>query len=101
MVNKNTVGVFCGEQSGKTIVVTGNYVVLTFHSDSYTEEKGFQMIFIPFPPSKYNRSVACYFLRTQFIVAMFSRERLFYFSQPNVEISYVYAHKKIQIIRKF
>lgn len=38
-------GVYCGEMSGKTVVVTGEYAVITFHSDGGVERKGFWISF--------------------------------------------------------
>lgn len=40
------VGKYCGELSGKEVLVAGNYVVLTFYSDVSTERKGFWIFFI-------------------------------------------------------
>ena len=55
MDDKNVfVGKHCGNQSGKEVFVSGKHVVLTFHSDSSTQERGFQMVFTFIQFSKFN-----------------------------------------------
>ena len=49
--NKYEFGVICGDQRGEDIIVTGNYVELTFHSDFDVEEKGFVISFAAVPMS--------------------------------------------------
>lgn len=41
-------GKFCGQKTGESIVVTGHYVLITFHSDSIERRKGFRITFISF-----------------------------------------------------
>ena len=38
-------GKYCGYKTGKKVEVTGYYAVITFHSDSSVEEKGFRILF--------------------------------------------------------
>ena len=48
----------CGEPYRKnaTVEVTGSYIRLQFHSDSYIQKKGFLLYFSTFPlPSKYKQ----------------------------------------------
>ncbi len=40
-----TVGVYCGERTGKKVLVTGDYAVIKFHSDGSAPKRGFFMIF--------------------------------------------------------
>ena len=53
------VGKYCGELSGKEVLVPGNYVVLTFYSDVSTERKGFWIFFtfVQYKLSKCNETV--------------------------------------------
>ena len=46
-------GVYCGDMTGQTVAVTGNYTVLIFHSDSSDQEKGFLLHFTSVPKGKY------------------------------------------------
>lgn len=50
--NDQTFGTYCGQRTGHNVIVTGEYALLTFHSDFALEEKGFQ---IEFNTSKYNQ----------------------------------------------
>ena len=45
-------GKYCGVETGKTVYVTGDYAVITFHSDQSVERRGFQMFFTIVPPGK-------------------------------------------------
>ena len=38
-------GKHCGKKTGTKVEVTGEYAVITFHSDSRVEEKGFRILF--------------------------------------------------------
>ena len=38
-------GKHCGKKTGKKVEVTGDYAVITFHSDSGVEMKGFRILF--------------------------------------------------------
>lgn len=38
-------GVYCGERTGKKVLVTGDLVVIKFHSDSSAPRRGFLMVF--------------------------------------------------------
>ncbi|KAL9973879.1 hypothetical protein ACROYT_G020385 [Oculina patagonica] len=40
-----TIGVYCGERIGKTVLVTGDYAVIKFHSDGSAPKRGFFMLF--------------------------------------------------------
>ena len=42
-------GKYCGEKTGKTVMVTGQFVVITFHTDAAVEERGFELLFNPVP----------------------------------------------------
>ena len=42
--NKKILGTYCGsELRGKVFVVTGNYALITFHSDGSIQRQGFQL----------------------------------------------------------
>jgi len=49
--NNKEFGVICGEQSGASIIVTGDYAQLRFHSDSVVQMKGFLISFSAIPNS--------------------------------------------------
>ena len=49
--NDELFGVVCGEQSGEDVIVIGNYVQLTFSSDSEVPGKGFSLSFSAVPKS--------------------------------------------------
>ena len=42
--DNRTLGTYCGrELSGKVVLVTGNYALITFHSDGSYQYSGFQL----------------------------------------------------------
>ena len=45
-------GVFCLKKTGKTVLVTGASAMITFHSDSFLEKKGFKLFFMSIPFGK-------------------------------------------------
>ena len=42
---KQSFGVYCGEKTGQTVNVTGDYAVITFHSDYSEQRRGFRILF--------------------------------------------------------
>ena len=40
-----SLGKYCGKKNGKKVEVTGDYAVITFHSDVSEERKGFRILF--------------------------------------------------------
>ncbi|XP_022789916.1 uncharacterized protein LOC111329440 isoform X4 [Stylophora pistillata] len=51
--NNFTFGKYCGIQTGRTVEVSGDYAVITFHSDFYGQTRGFSLLFtavLPSPP---------------------------------------------------
>ena len=38
-------GVYCGNKTGEKVAVTGDYAVITFHSDGGVEKRGFRIRF--------------------------------------------------------
>ena len=55
--NNENFGVICGWLYGTDIIVTGGYALLTFHSDSEGQEKGFDISFTAVPkPGKYEQN---------------------------------------------
>ena len=51
--NNQTIGVFCGQLSGQTVNVTGQYAVISFHTDFIVQRRGYELFFSP-PIGKYN-----------------------------------------------
>lgn len=45
----HTFGVYCGEKTGESVVVAGDHVMITFHSDDIEQRRGF-LIFITAVP---------------------------------------------------
>ena len=41
----NVIGTFCGQQTGTSVRVTGNYALLTFYTDSSVQKTGFELLF--------------------------------------------------------
>ena len=51
--NNIDIGKYCGELTGKEVVVSGDYAVLTFHSDFSVQKGGFRILFTAVQLSKY------------------------------------------------
>jgi len=47
--NGQTIGKYCGQQSGKRVRVIGQYAVITFHSDGSAQYRGYKLIFSHVP----------------------------------------------------
>ena len=45
-------GVYCGKMSGRTVGVTGDHAVITFHSDGAVQRRGFRISFTTGSPGK-------------------------------------------------
>ena len=43
--NNQTFGTYCGQETEQSVIVNGEYALLTFHSDFALEENGFQISF--------------------------------------------------------
>ena len=59
LTNDNTkpFGLICGVRRGMVVNVTGNYVLLTFHSNGEVQRKGFLLFFTALPlPGKWKVS---------------------------------------------
>ena len=41
----NVIGTFCGQQTGTSVRVAGNYALLTFHTDPSVQKTGFELLF--------------------------------------------------------
>ena len=48
-------GRHCGKKTRQTALVTGDYAVLTFHTDANQESKGFLLSFSAIPEGKLNK----------------------------------------------
>ena len=53
-----TFGTYCGVWTGRTVTVTGNQVVMTFHSDKSVQKKGFIITLTSIPIGKCNRRLS-------------------------------------------
>lgn len=53
-----TFGMHCGDRTGRTVTVTGNQVLMTFHSDQSVQMKGFALTLTTTPIGEYNRSAS-------------------------------------------
>lgn len=53
--NDHMSGVYCGEKTGETVQIAGDNAVITFHSDSFVQRRGFSLSFTLFPGGKCNR----------------------------------------------
>lgn len=53
--NNVTVGLYCSYQTGKSVIVGGDYTIITFHSNHeyYGHIRGFWITFTVVQPSKY------------------------------------------------
>ena len=50
--NNDNLGKYCGKRTGETVLVTGNYAVLMFHSDASFQRRGFLLFFTAIPQGK-------------------------------------------------
>lgn len=41
---------YCGDRTGQTVVITGDAALITFHSDSSIQDRGFVLFFTAFTP---------------------------------------------------
>ena len=48
------VGEYCGNLTGKEVIVSGDYAVLTFYSDQSEQREGFRILFTAVQLSKCN-----------------------------------------------
>ena len=49
--SSNTIGTYCGNQTGKSVHVLGTVAVLTFHTDGSVQKRGFELSFSFFTQS--------------------------------------------------
>lgn len=47
--NNHTIGTYCGQRSGQSVLVTGRYAVIHFYSDSSVPEGGYELFFSAVP----------------------------------------------------
>ena len=50
--NDDVPGLHCGQKNGYEVLVTGEVVLMTFHSDTKNEREGFLIHFTPVPHGK-------------------------------------------------
>ncbi|KAK2547668.1 CUB and peptidase domain-containing protein 1 [Acropora cervicornis] len=60
----NTIGTYCGNQTGKSVRVVGTVAVLIFHTDVSVQRSGFELSFLFFPRSHACRSFQNNILRS-------------------------------------
>ena len=53
----STVAVYCGGKTGRTVLLTGEYVTITFHTDYIIERRGFWIHFNAVAQGKCSRKV--------------------------------------------
>ena len=54
----HTLGVYCGQ---KTVLITGDYAMIEFHSDFFYGKKGFLLLFTVVPIGSYIRISLSYY----------------------------------------
>ena len=52
--NNLNLGKHCGEKTGQSVLVPGDYAVLTFHTDENQERRGFLLSFSAIPEGNLN-----------------------------------------------
>lgn len=60
-----TFGMYCGERTGRTVTVTGDQVVMIFHSDQSIPKKGFLITLTTIPIGKCNTNSLCFLQSTK------------------------------------
>ena len=63
--NNLNLGKHCGEKTGQSVLVTGDYAVLAFHTDENHERKGFLLSFSAIPEGKLNQKTDQLFRRKE------------------------------------
>ena len=61
--SSNTIGIYCGNQTGKSVRVVGTVAVLEFHTDGSVQGRGFELSFsfFPQPPGEFITFVIYFF----------------------------------------
>lgn len=59
--NNLNLGKHCGKKIGQKTLVTGDYALLTFHSDEFKESKGFVLFFTAIPEGKFHQKTYRFF----------------------------------------
>ena len=47
MITDQRLAKYCSDQTGKTVWISGNYTVITFHSNEFIEKRGFRIRLLP------------------------------------------------------
>ena len=55
--NNRKLDVYCGRKIGHTVFVTGNYAIITFHSNIATDRRGYLIFFSAVPHGKNSQNV--------------------------------------------
>ena len=56
----NTIGTYCGNQTGKSVRVFGTVAVLIFHTDVSVQSSGFELSFLFFPHGELSAAFPVY-----------------------------------------
>ena len=60
-------GVYCGQKTGQSVLVSGDYAVIIFHSDETDQRKGFLLYFTAVPLGESIENHRDWFFRTKYI----------------------------------
>ena len=63
--NKLDLGRHCGVKTGQSVLVPGDYALLTFHTDRNVQRKGFLLSFSAIPEGKFNQKTDRLFRRKE------------------------------------
>ena len=63
--NNLDLGKHCGVKTGQSVLVTGDYALLTFHADENVQRKGFLLSFSAIPEGKFNQKTDRLFRRKE------------------------------------
>ena len=63
--NNLDLGKHCGVKTGQSVLVTGDYALLTFHADENVQRKGFFLSFNAIPEGKFNQKTDRLFRRKE------------------------------------
>ena len=63
--NNVDLGKHCGVKTGQSVLVTGDYALLTFHADENVQRRGFLLSFSAIPEGKFNQKTDRLFRRKE------------------------------------
>ena len=89
-------GIYCGEQTGRKVIVTGEYVLVIFRTDFFSGERGFLLVFDVVPIGRLFFKV-CSFCMLHTICTLYNRVH----DSVNQPRSPVLSSKCAQVLFKF